>query len=141
MKGLSDLKFTDAPRRSIPSVDMAVDKFVKAVLHQLAAFKAAQAGEEYTVNRIRYTGKGQDRVKTPVTIALRKWWSETGDGQWVVALRYGNRPLEIANGKHCILVSDVKHVKEALEVVLLAAKNGELNEQILAARRKGGKKK
>lgn len=141
MKGLSDLTFTDAPRRSVPSVDMAVDKFVKAVVHQLAAFKAFQNGEEYTVQRIRYTGKGADRVKTPVTIALRKWWSETEDGQCYIALRYGNRPLEIADGKHCILVPSIKNVKEALEVVLLAAKSGELNDQILAARRKGGKKK
>ena len=72
MSGLSDLNFADAPvRRSVPSVDTAVDKFVKALLEQIECFKAATKGKEYTVERIRYTGKGDEREKHIVQVPLR----------------------------------------------------------------------
>ena len=41
MTTLSDLNFADAPlRRLVPSIEMAIDKFVKAVLEQIACFKS-----------------------------------------------------------------------------------------------------
>lgn len=142
MTALSDLNFADAPlRRSVPSIDMAVDKFVKAVLEQIACFKAVKKGEEFTVERVRYSGKGDERTKTIVNVPLRRWWNETDDGQVYIALRYGNRPLEIVDGKHTVLVPKMADVIPTLEMVLVAAKKGELDRNIATARNKGKKSK
>lgn len=141
MSSLSKLSFVDATpaRRSVE--DNPVMKFIHAVENQIAAAEAHLKGEVYTVESIRYVGEGDARKKEVYQRPLRTWFAQIENGDWFIAVRYGNRPLRITDdGKHAVLCKKFDNVIPTLKVLQHAAKQGELDEAIAAAHKAGARK-
>jgi hypothetical protein len=70
---------------------------------------------------------------------VKRWWTEDVEGNCFLVVRYGSKPLALAAGKHAIAVGAKDKLVEVIDVVIAAAKAGELDEQ-LAALQKAGQK-
>lgn len=142
MSTLDKLTFIEAEPARREGEQTPAMKFVKAVEQQIEAAKASEKGEKYTATVIRYSGKGDQRTKQEVQRPVRQWFNQLANGQWYVAVRYGNRPLKISeDGKHAVLVKEFKQVIPTLNLLKKAAEAGELNQALLDCKRKSPKKK
>lgn len=67
--------------------------------------------------------------KTTVTVPKRvKAWFRDVKGQVLLEVRYGNVPIELANGKTAIAVGDVKNLLPTLDAVVEAIDAGEFDD-------------
>ena len=55
------------------------------------------------------------------------WWLEAADGSVQLTVRYGAKPLELANGKNAIVLKSADEVEGTLRKLLLAVLGGELD--------------
>ena len=73
--------------------------------------------------------KGADgtehKVEQPKRI--KRWWLEAADGSVQLTVRYGAKPLELANGKNAIVLKSADEVEGTLRKLLLAVLGGELD--------------
>lgn len=141
MSALDKLTFTAPPKRAARS-ESPVTRFIEAVDHQIACAAAHKDGKEYTVDRVVYVGEGDDRKKVVEPRTLRPWFGEASNGEWFVAVRYGNRPLKLGqDGAHAVVCKKFGDVVTVLGVLKTAAQNGELDDALAAARAAAGNKK
>ena len=100
--------------------------------HQIAYAKAANAGEIYAKNRVRFVTDSETGERKQVEIATRvkPWWFTAPNGKTVLALRYGAKPIEIVKGKNAIEVADMDDLIATLGVIRDAVQAGELDAQI-----------
>ena len=72
---------------------------------------------------------------------LKRWWLSDATGDTLFVVRYGSRPLEIDKGKTAINVGPKSNLIPAIEALMVAVRNGELDEPIKALDRNKIKKK
>lgn len=70
---------------------------------------------------------------------VKRWWKEDGSGNCFLVVRYGSKPLALAAGKHAIAVGAKDKLVEVIDMVIAAAKAGELDEQVAAMQKVGQK--
>jgi hypothetical protein len=99
---------------------------------QIAYAKAAVAGGIYAAKKVKFVTDSETGERKPVEIATRvkPWWFTAPNGKFVIALRYGAKPIEIVKGKNAIEVADMDDVIATLELIKEAAHAGELDAQI-----------
>ncbi len=68
---------------------------------------------------------------------VKRWWTEDGDGNCFLLVRYGSKPLALAAGKHAVAVGAKDKLVEVIDLVIIAAKAGELDEQMAATQKVG----
>ena len=133
MSALKGLNFVTVPKQlaSDPKSQRRL-KFITQLEQQLGLAK----DENYFVRRHRWV-KQADGSKQLVEVPKRvkRWWRTDATGMCFLILRYGNKVLTPAgDGKGAINVGGKEKLVGVLEAVLTAAKDGELDTAIEAAK-------
>ena len=131
---LSGFELSDT-RRSVVT-DRAAErrmKLLSGLEQQKAAAAATQAGKEYFGTRdVWKTNDQGEKVKTTEQKRVKKWFY-TNDGEnWYLEVRYGNKSLQLAQGKAAIVVGTKDKLVAVVEKVIEAVKAAELDEAIAA---------
>ncbi len=75
----------------------------------------------------------KERQKLPKIV---RTWYYIKDDVWFIDLKYGNRRLNIANGKNTIEVGKQEQLVPTFETLIAAAEAGELDKQLDALQKK-----
>jgi hypothetical protein len=66
---------------------------------------------------------------------LHKWYWRNGDGNWLLELRYGNRPLKLNGDSTAVLVGKLEQLTSVIETLIEAVTAGELDKALAAAKK------
>ncbi len=135
MSALSKLKLAAATRPTTQSLILHRRNKLLAKLEEQAKIAAALAkGDRYTSTRIKKVTDSEGNCKT-ITVEKRiKDWTYTGDdGKLYLTVRYGNKLLELAKGKQAVEVGDNNGLLNAIDLLMQAVSNGELDTHITSA--------
>ena len=61
---------------------------------------------------------------------IQRWWSVKADGTVQLTIRYGSKPLELANGKNAVEIVSEAELVGTLERIRAAVEQGEFDELI-----------
>jgi hypothetical protein len=67
------------------------------------------------------------RVLVEKGIRLKRWWVKQADGKLILTVRYGSRPLQLAEGRNAILVVDEVQLAEVMYKMKAAVSAGEFD--------------
>jgi hypothetical protein len=69
---------------------------------------------------------------TPVDNQQRvlPWWRVNADGSYVFFVRLGSKPIEFEKGKNAIAVPSLDKIPLVINILITAARNGELDDQL-----------
>lgn len=146
MSALAKLKLVAAHAEKRSPMVLRRAKLTGKIDHQIAAAKAAIAGNTYAATRVKFVQDSESGSRKQVEIATRvkQWWWKAANGKLMLALRYGSKPIELAKGKNAIEVGNMGDLVAALESVKEAVAAGELDahiEQACGSLRAGFSKK
>lgn len=132
MSALSNLKLVAAHAEKKSPTVLRRAKLAGKIDHQIAAAKAAIAGDTYAAKRVKFVQDSESGSRKQVEIATRvkQWWWKAPSGKLMLALRYGSKPIELAKGKNAIEVGSLEDLVAALEAVKEAVVVGELDSHI-----------
>ncbi len=137
MSHLTKLKLTDKTRTDVEMnpEDLLRNKLITRLLEQKELVEADLKGEQLTKTRFKFVTDSEtgETKRVEVQKQLRRWWWKDEDGQVNLTLRYGNRPLAIANGKSTIEIGTLDKLPKIIETIIEAVKAGELDKQLNAA--------
>jgi hypothetical protein len=125
MSKLKSLQFVPVPKSLSTDPTLARrSKFLAQLEQQLALAR----DEKYVVPRQRWV-KQEDGSKQLVEAPKRvkRWWRTDAAGNCFFILRYGNKLVPIADGKSAIAVGERSNLAAVIEMVIAAAKDGELD--------------
>ncbi len=136
MAHLAKLKFSDKQRSQ---VKMTVEerlrhKLIDRLKEQRELAEADLNGEplvrtRYKSIKDKETGETK-RVQVPRL--LRRWWQDETDAV-LLELRYGNKPIAIADNKSTIEVGTMDKLPKVIDMVIEAVSAGELDKVLKAA--------
>ena len=137
MSHLTKLKLTDKTRTDVETnpEDLLRNKLITRLLEQKELVEADLKGEQLFKTRFKFVTDSEtgETKRVEVQKQLRRWWWKDEDGKVNLALRYGNRPLAIANGKSTIEIGTLDKLPKIIETIIEAVKAGELDKQLNAA--------
>ena len=129
---LAQLKFSKMKRAATGSAtDRARAKIVAAIAEQKASVEAAIKREPFTATR-RVGGETRER-------RFRPWYFKAA-GLWFTTVNYGTSPLPLPGGHSIEAGPRLDDLLAAYEHVAAAVEAGELDQLILAAAAKRGRK-
>lgn len=67
------------------------------------------------------------RVLVEKGISLKRWWVKQADGKLILTVRYGSKPLQLAEGRNAILVVDEVQLAEVMSKMKAAVSAGEFD--------------
>src|ERR1700745_2986869 len=75
---------------------------------------------------------------TPVDKQKRvlPWWRVNADGSYVFFVRLGSKPIEFEKGKNAIAVPSLNKIPLAIDILITAVRNGELDQQLAQAKKR-----
>lgn len=86
--------------------------------------------------RTRYkTDENGERVGYERSKRLRQWFWQNADGNWLLELRYGNRPLKLSGDNTAVVVGKQEQLAGVLETLMEAVTAGELDKALAAAKK------
>lgn len=132
MSALSKLKLVSAQAERKSPMVLRRNKLTGKIDHQIAAAKAAIAGDSYAAKRVKFVQDSESGSRKQVEIATRvkQWWWTSPTGKLNLAVRYGSKPIELAKGKNAIEVGSMEDLVAALVAVKEAVVAGELDSHI-----------
>lgn len=132
MSVLSKFKLVSATQNRNSAEFLRRNKLTGKMRHQIAAAKAAIAGETYAAKRSKFVKDSDsgERKQVETSAPVRPWWWKSESGKLMLTVRYGAKPLELTKGKNAIELASMADVVSALETLLEAANSGELDAQI-----------
>lgn len=132
MSALSKLKLVAAHAEKKSPMVLRRAKLTGKIENQIAAAKAAIAGRIFTATRVKLVQDSESGTRRQVQndVRVKPWWWKAANGKFVLALRYGAKPIELAKGKNGIEVGSMEELVSALEAVKDAVTVGELDAQI-----------
>lgn len=132
MSALSKLKLVAAHAEKASPMVLRRAKLTGKLDHQIAAARAAIAGDTYAAKRVKFVQDSESGSRKQVEIATRvkQWWWKGANGKLMLALRYGSKPIELAKGKNAIEVGSMEDLVVALQAVKEAVVAGELDDHI-----------
>lgn len=68
-----------------------------------------------------------ERKRVEVPKRVKQWWGKDANGNTVLTIRYGSKPLELAKGKQAIKLASNDDVVKTLKVIAEAVEAGELD--------------
>lgn len=68
-----------------------------------------------------------ERKRVEVPKRVKQWWGEDANGNTVLTVRYGSKPLELAKGKQAIKLASNDDVVKTLKLIAEAVEAGELD--------------
>ena len=139
MTAFTALKLTATKKPTqIPQVLQRRLKLSKRLWEQIELAKAEQNGTTFSVSKFRsYTDKESGiRKQIETNKRLKAWWFIGDNGKLAVAVRYGTKVLELANGKYAIELNKGNDLVSTLQVIKTAVESGELDDAIESAANK-----
>lgn len=125
MSMLKTLQFVNAPKSYNSDPRLARrHKFVTQLEQQLALAR----DENYVVARQRWVKQAdgtRQLVEAPKRV--KRWWRTDAAGNCFFILRYGNKLVSIAEGKSAVAVGERANLPKVIELVIKAARDGELD--------------
>lgn len=135
MSALSNLKLTNAKRpQAMPAVMIRRNKLVKKLFEQIQLAEAQQAGENYTVKRLKNVRDAETGLTKIVEVPkrVRAWWWTGDNGKLCLNVKYGSNTIELSKGKFAIELASPAEIVPVLNTLKEAAEAGELDSQIEA---------
>ena len=132
MSMLKSLQLVSVPKSFSSDPKLARrHKFVTQLEQQLELAR----DENYVVRRQRWV-KQADGTKQLVESPKRvkRWWRTDAVGNCFFILRYGNKLVPVADGKSAIAVGERANLAKVIDLVITAARDGELDAAIEGAR-------
>jgi hypothetical protein len=137
MSYITKLKFTEKIGTDVEMnpEDALRNKLITRLHGQEELAEAGLKEEQLTKTRYKFVTDSETGESKRVVAQkqLRRWWWTDEDGQVMLTLRYGNRPLAIADGKCTIEVGTLDKLPKVIETIIEAVKAGELDKQLNAA--------
>ena len=143
MSALDKLKLTEVTRRASnnsPEGQLR-NRMVEAINNQIAAAEALQKGEGYQLRRRRWV-KDAEGVATlqDKLVRFRPWYWQEASGTFMLEVRYANKVVELKPKKTAIEVGAVTELLPTLTLLREAVVAGELDQLLIAAKGRFGKK-
>jgi hypothetical protein len=120
---LKNLTFTSVPARSHDPVANRRAKLAERLEEQ----KKLLQNPSYVRTAQRWTGKGDERRQVEKQQRVRPWWRADANGNIVMSVYYGTRPIEFERGKAGIAVASRDKLPALIDTLIGAAKAGELD--------------
>ena len=137
MSHLTKLKLTDKTRTDVETnpEDAQRNKLITRLLEQKELVEADLKGELISKTRFKFVTDSEtgESKRVEVQKQLRRWWWNDEDGQVMLTLRYGNKPLAITGDKSTIEIGTLDKLPKIIETIIEAVKAGELDKQLNAA--------
>jgi hypothetical protein len=136
MSALASLKLSAARKpRSLPDAFKRRSKLLMKLGEQRELALAQSEGRTYTPKRLRTLKDATtgERVVREVPVRMKAWFWTGEKNETLLSIFYGSKTLELGKGKTAIEVATSKDLVIALDAVITAVKNGELDAQIEAA--------
>lgn len=129
---LATLKLTAAKKpQQQPAVVQRRNKMSKRLWEQIEFAKAEQAGEMFTVKRLRQVRNAEGiRQSLEVAIRVKPWWFISDTGKLCLNIRYGAKLIPLGNDKTTIELASKSELLTTLEIVKKAIEAGELDQEI-----------
>ena len=134
MSTLASLKLVAAKQtRVVDPVQLRRTKLITALDEQIALAKARQAGTDYVAMRSRRVKDADGNVSVvQQPKRLKAWFWALDGGKVCVAVRYGNKPIELTKGKTAVETTAAE-LGSVLTTLRKAVELGELDAQMEAA--------
>lgn len=135
MSTLSSLKLVTAKKpASQPPVVQRRNKVISKLWEQQKLVQSQGSGTPYAPLKTKRIKDIEGNIKVlEVPKRIKPWWFTNEAGKVCVAIKYGNKVIEIAQGKTAIEVANTEELVQVLEQVRQAIDAGELDAQIDAA--------
>lgn len=132
MSIINKLKLVSSvPVRNVPPAIARRNKLCAKIEEQLLLATAKNEGKLYSPMRIKtITNEQGERVKVQVPKRIKEWYWTSQTGKINLAVRYGNKVLELAKGKNAIEIADNNELVDVLTQLKSAVVSGELDTAI-----------
>ncbi len=133
---LATLKLTTARKpRALPDVIKRRNKLLNKLSEQRELAMAQLEGRNYTPKRLRTVRDAAtgERMVREMPVRIKAWWWTGEKNETLLSIFYGSKTLELAKGKTAIEIADYKQLVSALDTVITATQNAELDVLIEAA--------
>lgn len=134
MSALANLKLVAAkPLKNIAPIQLRRNKLIAKLHEQQQLAEATLEGRSYTATRIKRVKNAETGEFTEKSVPkrIKPWYWTAENGKVCLAVRYGNKVLELAKGKTAVEITP-KELVSTLDVLKKAVETGELDDQIEA---------
>ena len=131
---LATLTLSDANQsRRLTDEERRREKLAAKLTEQLALVRAQLLGEEFSVKVTKWK-RDDHGVSQPVVShrRVRPWYWRAADGQWLIAVRYGSKVLDLGGGKSAIVAGEQGALVGVIEALIAATLGGELDGAVSA---------
>ncbi|CDK98504.1 protein of unknown function [Magnetospirillum gryphiswaldense MSR-1 v2] len=138
MTAFAKLKLTTATRKieKLSAEQYARQRVLGNLAEQLGLVKAMLDGTAFTVKQTRYkTDENGERVGYERSKRLRQWFWQDADGNWLLELRYGNRPLKLSGENTAVVAGTKEQLASVIETLMEAVQVGELDKALAIAKK------
>ena len=135
---LAALKLTTARKpRALPDVVKRRNKLLSKLKEQRELALAQSEGRSYVPRRLR-TMRDADGNTTvrEVPVRIKPWWWTGEKNETLLSVFYGSKTLELGKGKTAVEIANPRELVNALDVLIIATQNAELDAQIDSASNK-----
>lgn len=106
-------------------------RVIEKLYIQMECAKAKAEGRDHFVTNIRSVkSESGEKGKTEHAQKIRPWWYRNAEGNLVFEVRYANKRIELAKGKTGIEVANLSTLIPAIELLIKAVENGELDKSL-----------
>lgn len=131
MSNLETLKLVQANRPiNIAPILYRRNKLSKRLWEQLQLARAQAEGKSFAVTRYKTVHNDGLTKTVELTRPVKQWWWTALDGKLCLAIRYGNKVIELGKNKNAIEVVNHTELIAVLEKIKKATEHGELDSQI-----------
>ena len=135
---LAALKLTTARKpRALPDVVKRRNKLLSKLKEQRELALAQSEGRSYVPRRLR-TMRDADGNSTvrEMPVRIKPWWWTGEKNETLLSVFYGSKTLELGKGKTAVEIANPRELVNALDVLIIATQNAELDAQIDTASNK-----
>jgi hypothetical protein len=126
---LDGLKIVTAAKpANIPPILYKRNRLIEKLQTQIECIRARSEGKEHFVTYTKIS-KGDDgeKLQSQQVKKVRPWWYRSSDGKIVMEIKYANKRIELAKGKTGIEVENLNALIPALQIIIKAIEEGELD--------------
>ena len=103
-------------------------KLIGKLMEQKAIAEADRDGLEPNIMQRRWvTTENGGRTAINAPKRIKRWWVQDVTGNWLLAIHYGSKVIEIEKGKTAIVVGNPDQLVPTIETVIAAINAGELD--------------
>ena len=126
MSALKSLTFTTLPKIGAnPTLDRRTN-----MIARLEEQKLLLSDPNYIRTLRTWVKKNGELTPVDKQQRVLPWWRVNADGSYVFFVRLGSKPIEFEKGKNAIAVPSLNKIPLAIDILITAVRNGELDEQL-----------